>query len=154
MKKIKFFACLMSIFVGLSFGFCACGSDDDTDTNVQDDTTKPSHDATIQEGKTFYSSLETAATSKDATSITAASASVAALAMNYTKFKDDKEYTANFLAGVVMAKYGVTDEQEAKSEKYVNEVNDLKSILDGGINASNVATAVAQLTSFVLSNKK
>lgn len=74
--------------------------------------------------------------------------------MNYTKFKDDKEYTANFLAGVVMAKYGVTDEQEAKSEKYVNEVNELKSILDGGINASNVTTAVAQLTSFVLSNKK
>lgn len=153
MKKIKFFACLMAMFMGLSFGFCACGSDDDTDTQDESQNT-PGHDATIQEGKTFYSSLETAVTSKDATSITAASASVAALAMNYTKFKDDKEYTANFLAGVVMAKYGVTDEQEAKSEKYVNEVNELKSILDGGINASNVTAAVAQLTSFVLSNKK
>lgn len=153
MKKIKFFACLMSIFVGLSFGFCACGSDDDTDTNVQDDTTKPSHDATIQEGKTFYNSLETAVSNKDAASYAAATASLAAVGMNYSKFKDDKEYTANFLAGVVMAKYGITDEQEAKSEKYVNEVNDLKSILDGGINANNVLTALAQLSSFVLSNK-
>ncbi len=153
MKKIKFFACLMALFAGLTFGFCACGNDDDTDTNVQDDTTKPSHDAAIQEGKTFYSSLETAVNNKDAASYTAATASLVTVGMNYSKFKDDKEYTANFLAGVVMAKYGVTDEQEAKSEKYMKEVAELKSILDGGINANNVVTALSQLASFVLSNK-
>lgn len=152
MKKIKFFACLMAMFMGLSFGFCACGSDDDTDTQDESQNT-PGHDATIQEGKNFYSSLESAVNGKDAASIATATANVAAVGMNYSKFKDDKEYTANFLAGVVMAKYGVTDEQEAKSEKYMNEVSELKSILDGGINASNIGTALVQLSSFVLTNK-
>ncbi len=143
MKKLRFFACLMTLFMGLSFGFTSCGDkDDDSSTN---DSVVSGENEAINKGKQFYADLELAVKDKD----TAAGLRVASVGLEYSKFKEDKAWTTNFLAGVVMAKYGVSDANVAKSEKYMKEVADLKAILDGGINVENISSALLSLATFV-----
>lgn len=144
MKKIKFLACLMAMFAGLSFGFCSCG-DDDSDDNTNKATEYVESDV-IASGQTFYVNLETAVKG-DAAAI----ASVVSVGLQYSKFKDDATYTSNFLAGVVMQKYGVADVAVAKSEEYMSKVASLKAVLDEGITADNVANALVSLASFIAS---
>lgn len=144
MKKIKFLACLMAMFAGLSFGFCSCG-DDDSDDNTNKATEYVESDV-IASGQTFYVNLE-ASVKGDAAAI----ASVVSVGLQYSKFKDDATYTSNFLAGVVMQKYGVADVAVAKSEEYMSKVAGLKAVLDEGITADNVANALVSLASFIAS---
>lgn len=144
MKKIKFLACLMAMFAGLSFGFCSCG-DDDSDDNTNKATEYVESDV-IASGQTFYVNLE-AAVKGDGAAI----ASVVSVGLQYSKFKDDATYTSNFLAGVVMQKYGVADVAVAKSEEYMSKVASLKAVLDEGITADNVANALVSLASFIAS---
>lgn len=144
MKKIKFLACLMAMFAGLSFGFCSCG-DDDSDDNTNKATEYVESDV-IASGQTFYVNLE-AAVKGDGAAI----ASVVSVGLQYSKFKDDATYTSNFLAGVVMQKYGVADVAVAKSEEYMSKVAGLKAVLDEGITADNVANALVSLASFIAS---
>lgn len=144
MKKIRFFACLMAMFVGLSFGFTSCG--DEEDGNDNGGSKEYVDTDVISSGQAFYTNLETAVQG-DAVAI----ASVVTTAAQYQKFKNDKEYTTNFLAGVVMQKYGVADVAVAKSEEYMGKVSALKAVLDEGITAENVSNALVSLASFIAS---
>lgn len=146
MKKIKFLPILMALFFGLSFGLTSCGDDDD-DNNGSDNTTVVEKDV-IAKGRTFYTNLEKT-TSGDASVVAAATAAIVLDAAEYTKNKSNKEWTTNFLAGVVMQKYGVTEEAEAKSEENLAKVAELKSILDNGITSENVANALMGLANFI-----
>ncbi|MCQ2225222.1 MAG: hypothetical protein MJZ14_05800 [Paludibacteraceae bacterium] len=142
MKKIKFFACLMTMFMGLSFGMASCG-DDDEESNG-DKTTIVTEDEVINEGRTFYKNLN-GAVNRDEASILA----VVSSGMKYYQNKSDKAWTTNFLAGVVMEKYGVADATVAKSEEYMSKVADLKAILDNGITADNISNLLIDLASFI-----
>ncbi len=146
MKKIKFLPACLAMVLGLSFGFASCGDDDD-DNNSSDNSTVVDSSVTSK-GRAFYSNL-CSTTSGDAATITTATAAVVASAMEYSSHKDDKTWTTNFLAGVVMEKYGVTSESEAKSEEYMSKVAGLKSMLDEGITAENVSTALLNLSNFI-----
>ena len=149
MKKIKFLPILMAMFLGLSFGLISCGDDDDNNGNTENNTYVEKD--VIAKGRTFYSNLEKT-TSGDASVVAAATAAIVLDAAEYTKNKNNKEWTTNFLAGVVMEKYKVDDANIAKSEQYMNKVADLKNVLDNGITADNVANALVTLAGFISKN--
>lgn len=146
MKKIKFLPVLMALFMGLTFGLTSCGDDDDD--NSGNDTQKESvvEDDVINNGRTFYDDLGKAA-SGDAVAI----ADIIVKGADYTAHKDDKTYTTNFLAGVVMQKYGVDDAKVAKGEEYLNKVETVKTVLDNGITSENVSEALIKLATFISS---
>ncbi|MBR5374772.1 MAG: hypothetical protein IK131_08900 [Paludibacteraceae bacterium] len=146
MKKIKFLPILMAMFLGLSFGLVSCGDDDDNNEGGEGNNTTVVEKDVISKGRDFYGNLVKAG-SGDAVAI----ASVVTGAAEYTTNKSNTEWTTNFLAGVVMAKYGVTEETEAKSEENLKKVAELKNLLDNGITAANVADALTSLASFISS---
>ena len=139
MKKLKFLPFLMALVFGLSFGFTACGDDDD-------DSSEKVETETIESGTKFYENMVKACEG-DAAAITA----VVTEGANYSKYKNDAEYTTNFLAGVVMAKYGVTDVALAKSEEYQSKVASVKSVLDEGFTVGNVSNVLVSLSEFIAS---
>lgn len=145
MKKIKFLPILMALFLGLSFGLVSCGDDDDNNGNNENNTYVESD--VIAKGRDFYANLVKAG-SGDAVAI----ASVVTGAAEYTTNKSNTEWTTNFLAGVVMAKYNVSSETEAKSKENLAKVAELKTMLDNGITAENVATALVNLAGFISKN--
>ncbi|MBO7428922.1 MAG: hypothetical protein J6U08_09460 [Paludibacteraceae bacterium] len=145
MKKIKFLPILMALFLGLSFGLVSCGDDDDNNENTENNTHVESD--VIAKGRDFYANLVKAG-SGDAVAI----ASVVTGAAEYTTNKSNTEWTTNFLAGVVMAKYNVSSETEAKSAENLAKVAELKTMLDNGITAENVATALVNLANFISKN--
>ena len=149
MKKIKFLPILMAMFLGLSFGLVSCGDDDDNNGNTENNSYVESD--VIAKGRTFYTNLEKT-TSGDASVVAAATAAIVLDATEYTKNKNNKEWTTNFLAGVVMQKYGVSSETEAKSAENLAKVAELKTMLDNGITAENVATALVNLANFISKN--
>ena len=51
-----------------------------------------------------------------------------------------------------MAKYNVSSETEAKSAENLAKVAELKTMLDNGITAENVATALVNLANFISKN--
>lgn len=145
MKKIKFLPILMAMFLGLSFGLVSCGDDDDNNGNTENNTYVESD--VIAKGRDFYGNLVKAG-SGDAVAI----ASVVTGAAEYTTNKSNTEWTTNFLAGVVMAKYNISSETEAKSTENLAKVAELKTMLDNGITAENVATALVNLANFISKN--
>ena len=145
MKKIKFLPVLMALFMGLTFGLTSCGDDDD-DSSSNNGGTEFVETDVIESGRNFYSDLEKAANGSDSDKLR-----VAADALDYTKNKDNAAWTSNFLAGVVMQKYGVDDSNVAKTQEYMNKVADVKGLLDNGINKENVADALIKLASFIAS---
>ncbi len=145
MKKIKFLPILMAMFLGLSFGLVSCGDDDDNNGNTENNSYVESD--VIAKGRDFYANLVKAG-SGDAVAI----ASVVTGAAEYTTNKNNKEWTTNFLAGVVMQKYGVSSETEAKSTENLAKVAELKTMLDNGITAENVATVLVNLANFISKN--
>ncbi|MBR2262706.1 MAG: hypothetical protein IJ916_13540 [Paludibacteraceae bacterium] len=146
MKNLKFWSLLMALVFGLSFGFVSCGDDDD-DENTQDSSVVEK--TTIEKGQNFYKDLKNT-NSDDATAKTAAITSVVLTASEYASHKSDAEWTTNFLAGVAMEKYGVTD-AVAKTEEYQNKVKAVKDVLDAGFTADNVAGVLVNLSDFIAS---
>ncbi len=144
MKNLKFWSLLMALVFGLSFGFVSCGDDDD---DTQDSSVVEK--STIEKGQNFYKDLVNTA-SDDATTRAAAITSVVVAAAEYTTHKSDAEWTTNFLAGVAMEKYGVTD-AVAKTEEYQNKVKAVKDVLDAGFTAENVSNVLIQLSDFIAS---
>lgn len=145
MKNLKFWSLLMALVFGLSFGFVSCGDDDDE--NTQDSSVVEK--TTIEKGQNFYKDLKNA-NSDDATVKTAAFTSMVLTAAEYTAHKTDAEWTTNFLAGVAMEKYGVTD-AVAKTEEYQNKVKAVKDVMDAGFTADNVAGVLVKLSDFIAS---
>lgn len=135
----------MAMFLGLSFGLVSCGDDDDNNGNTENNTYVESD--VIAKGRDFYGNLVKAG-SGDAVAI----ASVVTGAAEYTTNKSNTEWTTNFLAGVVMAKYNISSETEAKSTENLAKVAELKTMLDNGITAENVATALVNLANFISKN--
>ena len=145
MKKLKFLPFLMALVFGLSFGFTACGDDDD-------DSSEKVETKTIESGQAFYQNV-VKAVDNDVTAEEKAAAITAVVTegANYSKYKNDAEYTTNFLAGVVMEKYGVTDVALAKSEEYQSKVASVKSVLDEGFTVGNVSNVLVSLSEFIAS---
>lgn len=148
MKKIKFLPACMAMVLGLSFGLVSCGSDDD-DNNGGENTSVVDSDVTAK-GRSFYTNLCNT-TSGDAATVASAMAAVVVSASEYSEHRknNDDAWTTNFLAGVVMEKYGVSSETEAKSEENLAKVAELKSVLDAGVTTDNVANMLVNLANFI-----
>ena len=149
MKKIKFLPILMAMFLGLSFGLVSCGDDDDNNEGGEGNNTTVVEKDVISKGRDFYGNLVKAGSGD-----VAATANVILGASEYSKNKSNSEWTTNFLAGVVMAKYGVTEETEAKSEENLAKVAELKALLEDGslLTTEGVANALVNLASFISKN--
>ncbi len=149
MKKIKFLPILMAMFLGLSFGLVSCGDDDDNNEGGEGNNTTVIEKDVITKGRDFYGNLVKAGSGD-----VAATANVILGASEYSKNKSNSEWTTNFLAGVVMAKYGVTEETEAKSEENLAKVAELKVLLEDGslLTTEGVANALVNLASFISKN--
>ncbi len=150
MKNLKFWSLLMALVFGLSFGVTSCGDDDD---EKQDNTEKQYVEKdVIASGQSFYQNCAKAV-SKESTAadITASTASVVLLGQEYYKNRKNAEWTTNFLAGVAMEKYQITDTALAKTDEYQQKVSTVKKVLDEGITTENVANALATIATFIAS---
>lgn len=148
MKKIKFLPACLAMVLGLSFGFASCGDDDDDSGSGQQQQQEVVESDVIQNGRNFYLDLEKA----KETGSEADRLRVAADALDYSKNKDNATWTSNFLAGVVMQKYGVDDANVAKSQEYMSKVADVKGLLDNGITSDNIVDALLKLAPFISNN--
>lgn len=145
MKNLKFWSLLMALVFGLSFGVTSCGDDKD-----ESDESSYVEDDVIGSGQKFYQNLDKAINGT-AEEKTVAIASVVASGFDYKNHKSDAGWTTNFLAGVAMEKYGVTDKAKAKSAEYQKKVSAVKDVLDKGFTAENVSNVLISLSDFVAS---
>lgn len=151
MKNLKFWSLLMALVFGLSFGVTSCGDDDEDGGSTPTDKTYVEKDV-IANGQSFYQNCEKAL-SKESTAadITAATASVVLYGQEYYNNRTNVEWTTNFLAGVAMEKYGITDAALAKSDEYQQKVSVVKNVLNEGFTADNVSNVLASLATFIAS---
>lgn len=150
MKNLKFWSLLMALVFGLSFGVTSCGDDDD---EKQDNTEKQYVEKdVIASGQSFYQNCAKAVNKEStAAEITASTASVVLLGQDYYNHRKDAEWSTNFLAGVAMEKYQITDAALAKTDEYQQKVATVKKVLDEGITTENVASALATIATFIAS---
>lgn len=142
MKNLKFWSLLMALVFGLSFGVTSCGDDKD-----ESDGSSYVEDDVIAKGQAFYRNSVKLVESKgtDAQAIL----DMVSAASEYKQHKSDKEWTANYLAGIAMEKYGVTDKALAKSAEYQEKVSAFKNILDAGFTAENIANVLTSLATAI-----
>lgn len=153
MKNLKFWSLLMALVFGLSFGVTSCGDDDD-EGGKQDNTEKQYVEKdVIASGQSFYQNCVKAVNIKDTegTEYAAAVLNVVTSGQEYYKNRTNAEWTTNFLAGVAMEKYGITDAALAKSDEYQQKVASVKKVLDEGITTENVANVLTSLATFIAS---
>ncbi len=137
MKSIKFLPFLMALFLGAAFCFSSCDRNDDDDDSS-------SVTETMKKGESFYDDCKSYKENKDATKLL----SIVANATEYTQHKDDKTWVTEFIAGMVMAKYNVSD-KVAQTEEYLSKASSVKTVLDGGITTTNVLTALTTISEFI-----
>jgi len=152
MKNLKFWSLLMALVFGLSFGVTSCGDDDENNEKQENTEKQYVEKDVIASGQSFYQNCAKAISSEStAAEITASTASVVLLGQEYYKNRKNAEWSTNFLAGIAMEKYGITDTALAKSDEYQQKVSTVKKVLDEGITTENVANALATIATFIAS---